>query len=316
MHHPVELRPATDEEKRQRDVLTHSAWGRALTLEGFLQRESRLRAHAWAKEAMTTWVLVGARGEVLSSCETFRVASTLNLDGGARAGDTSAIASVFTEARLRGRGYASRMMQLLSDELRRRPNAQAAILFSDVGPDLYGRAGFIARPAEDRIFPPAAGDPAAEVDALVTDDALSTVFPLQGVGRFRVQASPAQLDWHLERERIYAELLGRCRPSACGARADRGLALWTANFKEDELVLLVFQASSPVEADALMCAARRTASAAQLSHVRLWEPTLPFAWPMGEGKRQPRDGSLPMLLPLERGVRPEDWRDVPRALWV
>ena len=57
---------------------------------------------------MTTWLYVD-EGQVLSSCETFRMDSFLD---GVR-GSSFGVASVYTEPALRGRGYAGEMMQVL-----------------------------------------------------------------------------------------------------------------------------------------------------------------------------------------------------------
>ena len=52
----MELVIATDEDKRQRDHLGHSAWGGKLSIDQWVLRDERLRAHAWARRAMTTWL--------------------------------------------------------------------------------------------------------------------------------------------------------------------------------------------------------------------------------------------------------------------
>ena len=138
----MHLVAATDEQKVQRDALTYSAWGRLLTPEGYATREQLLRAHPWARSDMRTWLLRGEDGAVLASCETFRTGSFLRTaEGSLVPGDSFAIASVFTEERLRGHGYATRLMDLLAAELERQPRAHAALLFSDVGPRLYARSG-------------------------------------------------------------------------------------------------------------------------------------------------------------------------------
>src|SRR4051812_33318121 len=95
-----------EEMKRDRDRQTHAEWGKALTVEQYLEREQRLRSHPWSRATMTTWFWVDHNGAVLASCETFRMNSSV--DGSA--GHSYAVASVFTEPSLRGRGHAGRMM--------------------------------------------------------------------------------------------------------------------------------------------------------------------------------------------------------------
>src|SRR5690349_7491646 len=100
----MHLALATDAQKAQRDELTFSAWGRTVTPETYALRERRLRAHPWSVAGMKTWLLCADDGAVLASCETFRTDSFLRDAGGALVpGDSFAIASVFTEERLRGR---------------------------------------------------------------------------------------------------------------------------------------------------------------------------------------------------------------------
>ena len=111
---------ANDEQQEARDAVTYSAWGSPLTLEGYLQRENRLRGHPWSRAELKMWLLCEEPGEVLASCETYRTDSFLRApDGTLSAGDSYAIASVFTEERLRGRGYATKLMDLLAAELER-----------------------------------------------------------------------------------------------------------------------------------------------------------------------------------------------------
>src|SRR4051812_38592114 len=102
----MDLSEATEIEKLERDRICHPTWGPPLAMEDWLRRESRLRAHAWSRRAMRTWLLRGEGGQVLSSCETFAMASRLVRGGEERAGRTYGVASVFTEERLRGRGHA------------------------------------------------------------------------------------------------------------------------------------------------------------------------------------------------------------------
>ncbi|MCU1282890.1 MAG: hypothetical protein JWM53_6436, partial [bacterium] len=78
------------DEKRARDRIAYEAWGDLLSTEQYLQREERLCAHPWARETMTCWAWRGGGGEILSSCETYRMCSAV--DG--ERGETWAVASV------------------------------------------------------------------------------------------------------------------------------------------------------------------------------------------------------------------------------
>lgn len=319
----MHLVAATDEQQVQRDALTYSEWGKLLSPEGYAAREQRLRAHPWSRSDMRTWLLCGEDGGVLASCETFRTSSFLrSADGSLVPGDSFAIASVFTEERLRGHGYATRLMDLLAAGLERQPRAHAALLFSDVGPRLYARSGYQALPAWDWHLSPTPGDPAASVDSLLREDELGAA-----LGRLRQPEvpfffwpTPAQLDWHLERGRIYVEHLGCSLPASLGATAGASTILWGLVGRSPELTVLMLDARSPSEARALLEAARREASRSGLSRVVLWEepahaPLLPLL--QGEGAtREARDGSLPMVRPLRPGLPVSPLLPAPRGLWV
>ncbi len=68
---------ANDQQKVQRDHLTYEAWGEVLTLDQFILREEGLRSEQWCKKAMQTWLLQAISGDILASCETFRMKSVL-----------------------------------------------------------------------------------------------------------------------------------------------------------------------------------------------------------------------------------------------
>lgn len=317
----MHLAVATEEQKAQRDALTYSEWGKLLTLEGYVAREQRLRAHPWAS-GMVTWLLCEEDGSVLASCETFRTDSFLLApDGALVPGDSFAIASVFTEEHLRGQGYATRLMDLLAAEMRRQPRAHAALLFSDVGPRLYARSGYHELPAWDWLLSPTPGDPSALVDSLLPEDGLDWA-----LGRLRrpeapfsFWPTPEQLDWHLERGRIYADSLPGCSlPVSAGATVGESTAVWGLVGRKDELTVLMLDAHSPEHARALLGAAQREAHGSGLSRVVLWEePALAPLLPLVEGaSRVAREGSLPMVRPLRPDLSVSPLLPVPRGLWV
>jgi GNAT superfamily N-acetyltransferase len=304
----MKLVAATADEKRVRDRLTYDTWGEQLTPEQYLTREERLCAHAWSRENMTWWLWRDADGSVLSSCETYRMCSAVD---GVR-GDTWAVASVYTEPARRGRGHARAMMTALIERARA-TGAQASTLFSDVGTPIYEASGYVARPAEDLVFPPAPGDPARSVDALIHQ--VGDLEPY--VDDFSIWPTPAQLDWHIERGRTYAALLGRPALPKLGARAGDGVAYWTPEWRHDRLLLLWLDAGRAHEAEALVQAARNVAAAFKLREVRLWAQPWPFPGrPDLGGDRVRRIGSVPMIAPLSPMVRAEMWTQIPRAVWV
>ncbi len=313
---------ANEAQKAERDHLTYAAWGSPLTVEQFLQRELRLRAHPWSQANMRTWLLCDGSGRVLTSCETFRTPSFLR--GGDcqyATGDSFIIASVFTETALRGHGHATRLMDVVADALERtEPQAHAAVLYSDVGPRLYGRSGYQEVPAWDWHLPVLSGPAMHKVDALLVDADVPAA--LARMRRpdvpFYLWPDAAQMDWHLERERIYAELLRRPRPRACGAVVGASTALWAMVARYGELVVLMLDARTEEDAAALLEAARAQAHKAGLAKVVLWEEpdTMPWVARLPDASREARDGSLPMLRPLRQGLPAAADVPFPRALWA
>ncbi len=318
----MRLVPASEQQKRARDPVAWAEWGSRLSVEQFLEREQRLRAHAWCREGMQTWLWCGSGDEVLASCESFRMRSFIGLGspGDREEGVTFGVASVLTEQRLRGHGYASGMMRALVERLRVEPGAHGSLLYSDVGATLYERAGYVPRPAPDRVFSPLPGEPSRSVDALIAENGLATALEQVPVPEdpFVVWPTATQLDWHLERARVYESLLNEPRPVACGARAGSSTAFWAADLKNRVLRILLLAAFSEAEGVALMRAARQEAHATGLSEVRLCEQPVPFHWPASEdgGALSERIGELPMLVAFDSRVRPEQWNLAPRALWV
>lgn len=315
----VRLVLATEAQRLARDFLTAEAWSAGLSMEAYLRREQRLRALAIPRLQMRTWLLEDAGGRVLSSCETFNFASVLREGVGESWGHSFGVASVFTEAALRGLGHATRMLDLLCATLAEEPEAHAVVLYSDVGASQYARSGFVPRPAFDWRWGPAASGETSEA-ALFSEEALGWRWAAHPVsaGRFVVQPTTDSFDWLLERERIYCTELGRPRPKACGAAMGSSLALWYAQPKDGRLWLHWLDAADAKSARALILAGRIVARDAGLSEVRLWEDVDGFPSPEGleGGLREARSGGLPMIRPLDSRVRPQDWRRIPRALWV
>lgn len=303
---------ATEAQKRERDLLTHTAWGERLDLDAWLRREQALRSHPWASTQMQSWVLTEG-GNPLASCESFR------MEGWWQGLERSVygIASVFTEPALRGRGHASRMLDALHEALLQQdPDALGTLLFSEVGPRLYERQGYRRIETQVRILP--AGDAAPRVEWVQEDELPRALAMMPRPPDLSVWPTAPQLDWHLERQRFYAEALRRQVPSGVGphgetwvgAKAGGGAALWAADFRNERLVVLVGSAPNAEVGDRLLAAAAHAAAAAGLREVHVWEsPGLPAT----VGDLRPLD-DLPMFRPFAPGLPCP--AVIPRALWV
>lgn len=302
----------------ERDRATFEAWGGPLSLESYRSKVARLRSHAWPRAVLAEWLLCREDGDVLCSCETYRMESRVKDDP--RPGHAYGIGSVYTEPRHRRKGYARDLLARLRAHLARVDDrAQALILFSDVALKTYETAGFTARPAISLVFDPLPGDPRDGIEALLTEADVPQVVagwsPRQD--GFTVTPVASQLDWHLERERIFAEHLARPRPFACGARAQGASILWSADFGHNQLAILLLDAPERADAEALLTCARRMAHAAGLPKAVLWKSPSDVAWPSArEEDRLSALESVPMILPLDGRVRAEDWAWIPRALWI
>lgn len=290
---------ATPAEKRERDAVTFSEWGQSLTESQYFEREQVLRAQRWAAREMCTWLWKDASGRVLSSCETFR--SDATLDGAP--GSVWAVASVFTEPHLRGKGHGTALMNGLLERLRREPHALASILFSDVGAPLYERSGYRAFEAPDVVLPAREGSD----DAQVEWRDVWPCAPLPDASGLSVLPTLESLDWHQERSRFYAKCHGRTLPRAQFlVKGDAWLSV-QAYFRSDELLVLWREGFDP----ALLSAAQHEAHRLGLKQVRAWDcPQWPASLP-----RLTRDGELPMAVSLCK-TPVSRWPHVQRALWV
>jgi hypothetical protein len=185
------------------------------------------------------------------------------------------------------------------------------VLFSDVGARIYQRSGYQPVGAREVVLPPLPGAPEEGVTPLAAP-LPDPPFPEAVSGELHLLPSARQLDWHLERERLYASALGRKGAPIHGARAGGAWACWAAWFKENALRVLWLQPGSPDETAAVLQSAQRVAFAAGLEKVRVWEPHPGFDGLPGE--RQERDGELPMVRLYGRPLGA--WRHVHRAVWV
>lgn len=325
------------------DHLTYASWGRPLTLDQYLLRERRLRARPFALAGLRTWVLRDG-DTVLASCETFESRLSLSPGRGAapRHARAHGIASVFVEERHRGRGHASELLRGVHAELTRM-GAAAAYLFSEIGAALYARLGYVARPLALRRF--AAVDPTREAPhpepvpwRFIGPEEIPALLLqryAQGTGGrspLWLEATPAQLDWHVERGAFYAELLRGKRPAIVGARAGEAFALWTPELRSDAggvlRVLMLYpgprlfpagarlEPRSPEAADlrSVLHGARAAATALGLGSVELWENPASATYLRGGAPGPASD--VPMMLPLQPGLRADDWIDYERCHWL
>lgn len=318
--------PAPPPGAEARDVLTFPSWGGGLTLEQYLERERRLWRHPFSR-GLRRWVLVG--GEPLASCETYAVPARSGKQGGVAQG----VASVYVEERLRGRGHARALLERLHERLRAE-GALCSYLISEVDPAMYERLGYVSRPLSRRRFSaPLPGEPEPGIDEvrwLAPADVpalLARRYATAERAGLQLLLTPEQLDWHAERGRLYAAVLGRPAPEAVGASCGEAFAIWAHDHRADLLRVLCLYPGPALYAAGVAAprdpaaaalrnvlhAARAEAAHAGLGAVEIWDNAR-SGWL--RGGQQQGGGDPPMLRPLQRGVRAEEWLDWERGHWL
>jgi len=318
----VITRLATPTECIERDKLTYLAWGATLTESLFLKREERLRAHTWAKQNMKTWVLASSTGnQILSSFETFKMKSSVN----GMPGHSYGIASVFTEERFRGNGYASQVLQEAFTQIEQDDShAQSYLLFSEVGPKIYERLGFSLCPSHKFVFKPEQMNPNKSRLRITAElDDVRQLLDEHKSEPFTIRPTIEQLDWHWERSRVYAELLDRPPQSffALHLFGSKSMSTWMADYKNNTFRALTFIAENPQDAKAMIEYAQSEALRLELDDVRVWQtPETRFLEKVAHGKNVFRDDALAMIrfAPLVKGASSLslDHITIPRALWI
>jgi hypothetical protein len=234
------------------------------------------------------------------------------------------IASVFTEPRLRGSGYASQLLEAVAARMAENPRAQALTLYSDVDSSVYTRSGFNALPSFDWVF----AARRAKVPEVSRCDGEAYVAQMLAQhparGRFALHADAAQVDWHRARERIYAQLLDLPTVAHGVLRCAEGHALLAGDVKNARLVILRLCAERVSTAEQLLRAAADEAHRAALPEVVMW--AAPYGGDEIEAEaaqaigaiQTARSGSVPMLraLPGSPRIVARSWTEIPRLSWV
>jgi GNAT superfamily N-acetyltransferase len=123
---------------------TYPIWSEGLTPAGYKGWNAAQLRTPWGRERLHRFALVDAEGRLLASAKRYRFDA--RLDG--RDVLMSGIGAVFTPPDLRGRGFASEIVEQLVDR-ERREGAAVASLFSEIGEAFYKRLGFSLVPMEE-----------------------------------------------------------------------------------------------------------------------------------------------------------------------
>ncbi|KAK1241339.1 hypothetical protein MKX08_001313 [Trichoderma sp. CBMAI-0020] len=148
----------TTPERTRTWTYSQPEWGNSLTVPEYLNREEYLLTIPLARNGgITNWILTDsaaavdpdtAERPVLASCETLRKRALVRgKDGIVRDVWAHGIASVFTYSEFRGRGYASKMIELLRGYMAAKQQESGepafSILFSDIGKEFYAKHGWM-----------------------------------------------------------------------------------------------------------------------------------------------------------------------------
>lgn len=263
------LVPATPEERIESIKLNSIAWKGPLNMNAYIERENHLYDQRLTRENLTCWILVDGsepEGErtILSSCESYRKKALLAHDGVVENVKTHGIGSVYCRPEFRGKGYAKRMLQELSQKLETwqmekesRGRSLFTILFSDIGKKFYAQFGWRPFLSSHMSLPPLPKEVlngslenskirpllAKDVQDCICDE--KTLAKLQDRMQLASQSPGAKVAiipdfdhfiWHWAREEFFAEQLfaDRSPPVIKGAGDDqaRVYCAWNRNFGE------------------------------------------------------------------------------------
>ena len=186
--------------------LTFPIWNEGLSRQAYGQWNVSQTRTPWGREHLHRFALLDDDGELLATAKRYR--HEIRLDG--REGWMAGFGAVFTPPAGRGRGAASRLLELLM-ERSRAEGALLASLFSEIGPGFYARLGFRPVPFDEVTLNVTlkGGSPAmlvrAGVERDLPDIAALDATRSSGV-RFALRRSPSLLAYALTKKRLLAGL--------------------------------------------------------------------------------------------------------------
>lgn len=121
---------------------SYPLWGEGLTRQAYARYNLAQRATRWGQHQLDRVALVDG-GRLLSSAKRYAIELTIDR----RRCKTVGIGAVFTPPEQRGRGYARDLLERIIDAATR-DGSDAALLFSEIGPEYYAKQGFTVVPQE------------------------------------------------------------------------------------------------------------------------------------------------------------------------
>jgi GNAT superfamily N-acetyltransferase len=185
---------------------TYPIWNEGLTRTAYGQWNLAQLKTSWGSGHLQRFALLDEDGNLLASAKRYR--HDIHLDG--REGWMAGIGAVFTPAEARGRGHASRLIELLV-ERERAAGALLAGLFSEIGAGFYERLGFRTVPLDEVTITVTlkGGSPAMLVRSGVERDLpdIAAMHAARTAGvRFALRRDPPVIHYALTKKRLLAGL--------------------------------------------------------------------------------------------------------------
>lgn len=277
----------------------YAAWGKKLTTEQYLERESTIASSNMSKNGLHTWLLVendgkrpetdpvGSQSEILCACETYeRAVYYTHGDGQVHEGLCHSVASVFTPEMHRKKGYATEMMNLLHKKMIAKPGVVASNLYSDVGPVFYNRLGWKLYPSFEAWVDVSTSAPSSNnvtttfidsstsLDTVLAQDLATQQSKLKSTNTpaAYIPCTTDTFFWFLQRAKFYAKQFEKPVPTRFGCFVSNAFAIWHHDFKDNHLYIIKLSYTSAEQLAALVSKAVEEARGYGLSHVLIWEP--------------------------------------------
>jgi GNAT superfamily N-acetyltransferase len=185
---------------------TYPIWSEGLSRAAYGQWNRAQLKTPWGSSHLQRFALLDQQDNLLASAKRYRHA--IQLDG--REGWMAGIGAVFTPEAQRGRGHATRLIEILI-ERERNAGALLAGLFSEIGTRFYERLGFRSVPLDEVTITVRRqdGSPAMLVRSGVERDLLdlATLHASRTTGvRFALRRDPSVIHYALSKKRLLAGL--------------------------------------------------------------------------------------------------------------
>jgi GNAT superfamily N-acetyltransferase len=186
--------------------LTFPIWNEGLSRQAYGQWNTAQIKTEWGRSHLRRFALVDDDGVLLATAKRYR--HDIRLDG--HDGWMAGFGAVFTPPAGRGRGQASRLLELLMEQSRQE-GALMASLFSEIGPAFYERLGFQSVPLDEVTVDVTrkGGTPAMLVRAGEERDlpAIAAIDATRSSGvRFALRRGPSLVAYALSKKRLLAGL--------------------------------------------------------------------------------------------------------------